>query len=698
MPIASDREACITDLLTKPERTAVDEPLPTERASPKAPALAEKADDLEALRTAVTDAAAISSGLWLSYLFVLFYLLVAAGGVTYRALFFASPVKLPFLNVDLPLKGFFWVGPALFLIVHAYVLLHFVMFADKIHVFDAQLRAQVDDPRVRTQLRGQLPTNIFIQYLAGPHEFRDGVIGFLLWLIALISLVIGPVALLVFFQFQFLPYHDSWITWWQRIAVVVDLVLLWTLWPRAALPRETPRQIGEARRRGLVQDIQRVGTFIAMLLTTVISVPLVVALATFPGEWVEKELGSLRPIAPLRKGLVAGKVDYSARRLTSLWSDVLVLPGLDVIDHSKLDTEAKIAALPETASFRARHLEGAVLLGARLRKVDFTAAYLDDALLADSDLREAILDDAHLRGAWLSGAQLQGASLANAQLQGAGLGYAKLHGATLDNALLLGAKLDNAQLPGASLYTAQLQGASLIDARLEGASLIGAELQGANLDHAQLQGALLDAAQLQGAWLEHAQLQSASLRGTFVWRADARNVDTTDARVDNVETRPKFAPGPNADVDWSAESFRKLAQRYEQEVPDSLHRMENIGRVEEVLNPEKPLTGEDQIAEYWQKLHPLSAPELYTAKVTKIWLRIGCSIEGAPYVLTRLIRTLSSLYPPVSPGGIDVPKLAADFLKDECPGARVLSDSAKGSLEDLRNGVPSLSSDVPIYN
>jgi hypothetical protein len=94
-----------------PKASATGEPLIPEAApSPTLPALAAKADDLEAIRAAVVDAAGISTGLWLSYLFVLFYLLVAAGGVTHRDLFFESPVKLPFLNVDLPLKGFFWLG------------------------------------------------------------------------------------------------------------------------------------------------------------------------------------------------------------------------------------------------------------------------------------------------------------------------------------------------------------------------------------------------------------------------------------------------------------------------------------------------------------------------------------------------------------------------------------------------------------
>jgi len=92
----------------------------------------------------------------------------------------------------------------------------------------------------------------------------------------------------------------------------------------------------------------------------------VFAIATFPGEWLDGELRSLPPIAPLRKVLVAGEIDEHARKPKSLWSDRLVLPGLDVIDHTKLDTEAKVVALPVTASLRARHLEGAVLIRRRI--------------------------------------------------------------------------------------------------------------------------------------------------------------------------------------------------------------------------------------------------------------------------------------------------------------------------------------------
>ena len=84
-------------------------------------------------------------------------------------------------------------------------------------------------------LRRRLPANVFVQFLADPSKVRDGVVGLFLWLIALITLVVGPILLLLFFELQFLPYHDETISWWQRVAVGIDLGLLWLFWPRIAL-------------------------------------------------------------------------------------------------------------------------------------------------------------------------------------------------------------------------------------------------------------------------------------------------------------------------------------------------------------------------------------------------------------------------------------------------------------------------------
>jgi hypothetical protein len=220
-----------TPVTTRPAGTAPAEGAPLR---PAAPTLSQESKDLRSLQDAVVDAANISGGLWLSYLFVLFYLQIAAGSITHADLFLENPVKLPFLNVDLPLKGFAWLGPALFIVVHAYVLLNVVLLAGKVGAFNEQLRLQVTAPDVCDRIRRQLPNNVFVQFLSGPVEIRAGLVGWMLMSIAWISLIVGPVALLVFFELQFLPYHNVPIALWQRLAVLTDVVLLWLLWPAVA--------------------------------------------------------------------------------------------------------------------------------------------------------------------------------------------------------------------------------------------------------------------------------------------------------------------------------------------------------------------------------------------------------------------------------------------------------------------------------
>jgi uncharacterized protein YjbI with pentapeptide repeats len=516
--------------------------------SPSAQAFAAKARDLDALREAVVDAGSVGAGLWLSYLFLFFYLFIAAAAVTHRDFLFENPVKLPFLGVELPLRGFFVLGPLLFLILHAYLLLHFAMLAGKVGVFHSELQAQIRDEDTRTCLRRQMPNDIFVQFLAGPHEVRTGIMGLMLRLIALITLVIFPIALLVFFQLQFLPYHNEPITWWLRIAVLLDILLLWTLWPSIARGQTSWvswHDFGRPR-------------IIAILLASLVPFLLVFTIATFPGERLHAKLPPLRlvPRLPLSQRewtslhemLVAGDVDLIARKPASLWSNRLVLPGIDVTDRASFETENESGTPRETLSLRGRRLEGAVLIDSNLRNVDLTAARLNGANLAGADLREAkltcasrkmkeegdeqklestecaqlqraFLGSANLQGTDLSQAELQGANLSFARLQGAILRSAKLHGANLQVANLQLAILSEAELQGARLDNAVLRGAKLHDAKLHGADLSDAKLQGANLDGAELHGADLRYAKLQGADLSGAELHGADLTGVDIWQA-----------------------------------------------------------------------------------------------------------------------------------------------------------------------------------
>jgi uncharacterized protein YjbI with pentapeptide repeats len=651
------------------------------------------------LREAVVDAAGVGAGLWLSYLFLFFYLFIAAAAVTHRDFLFESPVKLPFLGVELPLLGFFVLGPLLFLVLHAYVLLHFAMFADKVGVFHSELQAQINDESTRTRLRRQLPSNIFVQYLAGPYEVRTGVMGFMLRLIALITLVIFPIALLVLFELQFLPYHNAPITWWLRVAVLLDILLLWTLWPSIA--RGQTSWISW-------QDFRRPRT-IAFLFASFVPLSLVFTIATFPGEWLDSKLPSL-PLVPtyllsprndqtqpqleerrrwtsLHDLLVAGDVDLIARKPTSLWSNRLVLPGIDVIDHAKFDSEEKIAASRETLSLRGRHLERAVLIGSDLRKTDLTAARLQGAVLVRADLRKAkfcepemkgekelhqdcaqlegaILIGTDLRGAILQQVNLQGADLRAAELQGADLRSGNLQGADLSLARLRVAHLSSAKLQGAILIWTQLQGADLSGAQFQGATLRSAELQGANLVGAELQGASLEQAKLQGANLFSANLQGADLTGSQVWQASFSGLKPPVLGAATIDMSP-----------FTAEDKADLTKWLQEDITDGELLKQVLDTLDPILgtDPQKWGDEEDWSITINQAHQP--APD----EIAGFLAHIACQEPEGHIALVMAERAEMAIDGALPYGA----SLVKALLNDTCEGAKALTKEKRARLEEL---------------
>ena len=132
----------------------VDEGAPPQ-SKPDLPPIAAHATDLEAIKRSVEDAAAVSGGLWLSYLLALFYLAVAAGAVSHADLFLENPVKLPFLNIELQLKAFFLIAPLLFVVIHVYTLTYFVILSNKARWYHYELRQQ-DRRGGRSEAAGEL--------------------------------------------------------------------------------------------------------------------------------------------------------------------------------------------------------------------------------------------------------------------------------------------------------------------------------------------------------------------------------------------------------------------------------------------------------------------------------------------------------------------------------------------------------------
>ena len=357
------------------------------------PDFAKKASDLEEIKKAVEDAASVSGALWFSYLFVLFYFAIAAGAVTHADLFFENPVKLPILSVDLPLLAFFFLAPILFVIIHAYILVHLVMLTDKAKRYHQALHQQIEDDAIRDGLRRQLPSNVFVQFLAGAPETREGPFGWILRTIGWTTLVIGPVLLLLLIQIQFLPFHNSFITWTHRLALLADLFLIWWLWRRIMSGREvdgppSPRLRASPRRsasRSAPAPLSPPGRWRPFRGNGRKS-------AWRPGNRSTRAMKLRHPImVSVHDWLFQSRMDDTTHRRRLPLSSTLVLPDLNIYEGLKIDDPEKTKWRDYVFRARGRDLKGAIFDLATLPKVDF--------------------DSAQLQGASLDGAQLEGASL-----------------------------------------------------------------------------------------------------------------------------------------------------------------------------------------------------------------------------------------------------------------------------------------------
>ena len=112
----------------------------------------------------MTQAASVRS-LWISFVSLGTYLVVVVWSVTHKQLFLETPIKLPLVDVNLPLYGFFLVAPLFFLIMHGYLLMQLVTLTNRLERYD-EVVSTIPDPTIQRKLRRQLSSFVLIQFLA----------------------------------------------------------------------------------------------------------------------------------------------------------------------------------------------------------------------------------------------------------------------------------------------------------------------------------------------------------------------------------------------------------------------------------------------------------------------------------------------------------------------------------------------------
>ena len=444
---------------------------------------------------------------WLIFLGLTAYLCIAVASVTHRDLLLNSHVTLPILQVKIGLTRFFLAVPILLVLLHAALLGRLALLARKAREFDAALRLLESTDERSHPLRLEIDSFFFVQAIAGPERSR--VMSAFLNSVSWLTLAVFPLALLLYVQIAFLPFHDAAVTIAHRLVVLADIVAL--LLMGVFLTRSETRYFSAVWRTALHNPGSLVFGIAVLVAAAFVS-----AFATVPGQ--------------VQRTGHAGLLIASDGSLFGIFPRNLNVADADL-------TGGKAGA---PANLRGRDLRSARLDRTDLRKADMTGANLDGASLAGTDLRQARLncDDsvdvppadhrqgaacASARGANFSRARLGGAELTGLDLRGARFVGAVLDGAFLGNAQMTGADFSHADLPRADLSgDAALQGAKFEQANLQGADLSGARLQMADFTGAALQGATLTRANLEGASLRGAALDGASLQAAKLFGADLR--------------------------------------------------------------------------------------------------------------------------------------------------------------------------------
>ena len=255
--------------------------------------------DLGELQKALNEAAGKASVLWTTFITFQLYLAIAFGSVTHRDLFLETSIKLPLLNVDLALVGFFVVAPLLLLIFHFYLFLQLLGLASKAKDYNTLLVDEAPAASDQRYLRQRLDVFPILQFLAGPSDQRTGF-SRSLRLIAWITLVATPVLILLQAQVTFLPYHQWWIVWLQRVAVLIDLVLIWYFWLHL---RSDDDPIKGASRKAWI--------YLGAAVTLCVAI-FSIYLATFPDEWLDEHLPELRYVPATWRPLWSKKDDWTS--------------------------------------------------------------------------------------------------------------------------------------------------------------------------------------------------------------------------------------------------------------------------------------------------------------------------------------------------------------------------------------------------
>ena len=350
---------------------------------------------IDQLQVAADNAAGHVRNLYITFLLFGLYLAITIASTTHEELLRSEPVTLPIINVELPLFGFYWIAPALYVLLHFNLLIQFSLLGRKLHRLDQAIERHIKIASDRAARRDLLGVFAFSHMLIGRHH--PVVLRFFLRSMIFISVVLLPIVILLFTQLRFLPYHHVETSWAHRSFVLIDLLLILLLWLKIRYP------LDEVRNQPGRWFLHRVPALLGAILVVTCSLTMSV-----PGD----------PLSGRFEALI-GQDRYSELFDLSVEETNLVMAWPTKEQIAEFGEEIAWRNFGEVISLRFRDL----------RYASFSKSTFTRADLFGADLHGAILQGANFRGARLTGTNLNGANLIAADLTGANLRQAYLESA-----------------------------------------------------------------------------------------------------------------------------------------------------------------------------------------------------------------------------------------------------------------------------
>jgi uncharacterized protein YjbI with pentapeptide repeats len=507
------------------------------------------------------------------------YLVTTVGATTHEQLLKGVALKLPLLDVDLPIVGFYLIAPVVFVLLHGYLLLQLYLLAERVRSVPIADRQAEMDP-------GGGASGLITQFLLGGLGGFRALVAAAIWL----AVILFPVAALLFVQIRFLPYHSDTITAVHRALVLLDLLLVIALWGftidglgvstrgrwLALLARLVPASFIRAFAGTLGYSLLFGASFgIAMFCLYVAVIPEageVASLGEVPG-YLKAESGpdsrmvavnpcdddpeALRPLrAPATKPAptTSRGVSVTAACAWPSWQDAQ--DWRSSLANLRSSLQGLGASVTPPAPFE----------GAPAQSMLCLTYLLFEAPITPLDMRRNLIVRAVDFAPKVEPGRPPPLLGGGFDLRGRDLRFADFTGSRLDHADLRGANLFGAQLIRTSLEAANLgdiartefdkceglkaadgernefcrtlaRSSTFADANLRRARLTKIDLQTADLRRADLTGANLAEADLAEARLGEAMLHDAAMSGAWLDRADLGEARLVAAKLDCARAR-----------------------------------------------------------------------------------------------------------------------------------------------------------------